>query len=73
VHQTAIIMIAHALQGSDLPAWLEAGIVIAGTIGACMLTYEFVRRVPILRPLFGLRAVSAEPAMAVRVIIEPAQ
>jgi Acyltransferase family len=73
VHQTAIIMIAHALQGSDLPAWLEAGIVIAGTIGACMLTYEFVRRVPILRPLFGLRAVSAEPAMAVRVSSQPAQ
>ena len=30
VHQTAIIMIAHALHGRDLPAWLEAGIVICG-------------------------------------------
>jgi surface polysaccharide O-acyltransferase-like enzyme len=55
VHQTAIIMIAHALHGRDLPAWLEAGIVIAGTAAACVLTYEVVRRITILRPLFGLR------------------
>src|SRR5665213_2689 len=63
VHQTAIIMIAHALHGRDLPAWLEAGIVITGTIASCVLTYEIVRRVTILRPLFGLRLVAAEPAM----------
>ena len=48
VHQTAIIMIAHALHGSDLAAWLEASIVIAGTAVACVLTYEIVRRVPVL-------------------------
>ena len=33
VHQTAIIMIAHALHGQHLAAWLEASIVIAGTAG----------------------------------------
>jgi len=33
VHQTAIIMIAHQLHGWDLPAWLEAGIVIFRHIG----------------------------------------
>ncbi|MEO6841098.1 MAG: acyltransferase, partial [Bradyrhizobium sp.] len=73
VHQTAIIMIAHALHGRDLPAWLEAGIVITGTIASCVLTYEIVRRVTILRPLFGLRAVAAEPAMTMRVSSQPAQ
>ena len=73
VHQTAIIMIAHALHGRDLPAWLEASIVITGTIAACVLTYETVRRVTILRPLFGLRAVAAEPAMTMRVSSQPAQ
>jgi Acyltransferase family len=72
-HQTAIIMIAHALQGSDLPAWLEASIVITGTIATCVLTYEIVRRVTILRPLFGLRAVAAEPAMTMRVSSQPVQ
>ncbi len=55
VHQTAIILIAHALHGQDLPAGLEAGIVITGTIAVCAVTYEIVRRVSVLRPLFGLR------------------
>ncbi|MBR1247868.1 acyltransferase family protein [Bradyrhizobium sp. AUGA SZCCT0169] len=72
VHQTAIIMIAHALHGQGLPAWLEAGIVIFGTIAACVATYEIVRRVTILRPLFGLRMAS-EPAMPVRARSQPAQ
>src|SRR5882757_8070021 len=64
VHQTAIIMIAHELHGRDLPAWLEAGIVIAGTVAACVLTYEVVRRIAALRPLFGLRNLASEPAGA---------
>ena len=62
VHQTAIIMIAHQLHGWDLPAWLEASIVISGTLAACVLTYEIVRRITILRPLFGLRMSASEQA-----------
>jgi hypothetical protein len=73
VHQTAIIMIAHQLQGWDLPAGLEAGIVISGTLAACVLTYEIVRRITILRPLFGLRAFAPEPALPVRRAVQPAQ
>lgn len=55
VHQTAIILIAHQLKGFGLPAWMEAAIVIAGTFACCAVTYEIVRRVRVLRPLFGLR------------------
>jgi surface polysaccharide O-acyltransferase-like enzyme len=55
IHQTAIIMIAHELHGRDFPAWLEATIVIVGTFVTCALTYEVVRRIGLLRPLFGLR------------------
>jgi hypothetical protein len=73
VHQTAIIMIAHALHGEDLPAWLEAGIVISGTAAACVLTYEIVRRVRILRPLFGLKMGTIEPAVPARAVSQPAQ
>ena len=62
VHQTAIIVIAHALHGDDLPAWLEASIVIVGTAATCAVTYEVVRRVNILRPLFGLKMTAAGPA-----------
>ena len=55
IHQTAIIMIAHQLHGRDLPAWVEAGVVIAGTFAVCAFSYEIVRRIAVLRPLFGLR------------------
>ena len=72
VHQTAIIMIAHALRGSGLSAGLEAGIVIGGTVAACVVTYEIVRRIAFLRPLFGLKMAASEPAMPVRTSSQPA-
>jgi len=55
VHQTAIILIAHQLKGLGLTAPVEATIVVAGTVASCALTYEIVRRVRVLRPLFGLK------------------
>jgi Acyltransferase family len=55
VHQTAIILIAHELKRFGLPAGIEATVVIGGTLAACAATYEIVRRVRLLRPLFGLR------------------
>jgi hypothetical protein len=73
VHQTAIIMIAHELHGRDLPAWLEASVVISGTIAACVLTYEIVRRIAILRPLFGLRVSAFGEKLPVRRTAQPAQ
>jgi hypothetical protein len=66
VHQTAIIMIAHALRGSGLSAASEASIVIAGTMLACALSYEIVRRIAWLRPLFGLRMQAAASVQAIR-------
>jgi hypothetical protein len=73
VHHTAIIMIAHELHGRDVPVWLEAGVVISGTFAACVLTYEIVRRIPILRPLFGLRASGFEKAEPARPTTQTAQ
>ena len=72
VHQTAIILIAHELRDANLPAWLEAGIVISGTIVTCALTYEIVRRITVLRPLFGLRVSAFEPAAPVQPAPQPA-
>jgi hypothetical protein len=73
VHQTAIIMIAHELRGRGLPAGLEAGIVISGTLAACVLTYEMIRRIALLRPLFGLRVAALEPALPAGRTAQPAQ
>ena len=63
VHQTAIIMIAHSLRGSGLSACMEAAIIIGGTAATCIATYEIVRRVAWLRPLFGLRPETVGSAM----------
>ncbi|WP_246510468.1 hypothetical protein [Bradyrhizobium glycinis] len=57
LHQTAIIVIAHQLHDSGLSAGIEASIVILGTALTCVASYEIVRRVAWLRPLFGLRVV----------------
>lgn len=73
VHQTAIIMIAHELHDSGLPAWFEASIVISGTVASCVATYEIVRRIAFLRPLFGLRLAASEPALPVRPSVQSAQ
>lgn len=62
VHQTAIIMIAHGLRGSGLSAGAEVSFVIAGTVLTCVFTYEIVRRINWLRPLFGLRREASTPA-----------
>jgi surface polysaccharide O-acyltransferase-like enzyme len=72
IHQTAIVMIAHELRGRDLPAWLEATIVIAGTFAACALTYEVVRRIALLRPLFGLR-IRIRQSLGTRPMAQPAE
>ena len=56
VHQTAIVVFAYNLARLDWPLWIEAPTLIALTILACWATYELVRRVPLLRPWFGLRS-----------------
>ncbi len=55
VHQTFIVVAGHHLAKLGLPQGLEALILIAGTFGVCFATYEIVRRVNLLRPLFGLK------------------
>jgi hypothetical protein len=67
-------MIAHEVHGRDLPAWLEASTVITGTLIACVLTREIVRRIAVLRPLFGLRPFQSAPtAPARQSTAQPAQ
>lgn len=56
VHQTAIILLAHALKPLALPPAIEAPLILLGTVVSCVVTYEIVRRVGLLRPLFGLKS-----------------
>lgn len=54
VHQTAIIAIAVALRDAGLSPLTEAALVTAATVAVCALSYEIVRRIAWLRPLFGV-------------------
>jgi glucans biosynthesis protein C len=56
LHQTIIVICAHALKPADLDPRLEGPLLIAVTLVACFAGYELIRRVPLLRPLFGLGA-----------------
>jgi glucans biosynthesis protein C len=55
VHQTAIVVYAHNLQQFKLPLVVEAIVLIAATIATCFISYEIVRHISFLRPLFGLK------------------
>jgi Acyltransferase family len=66
VHQTAIIMIAHGLRGSGLSAGVEAAVIVGGTAATCIVTFEIVRRIGWLRPLFGLKPETPVGAIPMR-------
>ena len=56
LHQTIIVMAGFWLTRQGLSAGVEASLVILTTIAGCGLIHEFIiRRVGVLRPLFGLR------------------
>ena len=71
VHQTVIVVAAHHLARLGLPQGLEALILIVATFAACFATYEVVRRIGVLRPLFGLKPEPARGGIGNRVEIAP--
>ena len=54
-HQTLLVMALWWIRPAELPLWIEASILIGFTLGGSLVIYETVRRVPFLRPLWGLR------------------
>lgn len=54
-HQTLLVIALWWIRPADLPVWVEAPILVAFTLGGSLIVYEAVRRVPLLRPIWGLR------------------
>jgi glucans biosynthesis protein C len=54
LHQTVIVVVAHALKPSHLYPPVEGVLLVLVTAATCFLSYEAIRRVRLLRPLFGL-------------------
>ncbi len=74
VHQTFILVLAFVLVPLQLGPVLEPLTIILGTFAGCMVSYEIIRRVTILRPLFGLKwqaekaaVIPDKPTMSYRV------
>jgi surface polysaccharide O-acyltransferase-like enzyme len=72
LHQTIIVVVAHALKPSDLFPPLEGALLVMVTAATCLLSYEAIRRVPLLRPLFGLEGAPARVTAKPRVRAESA-
>lgn len=55
VHQTALVLCAHALRSWALPVGYEAATILGVTAASCFGAYWVARRIPLLRPVLGLR------------------
>lgn len=68
LHQSLTVALAYWLVPMRLGAVVEASLVVGGTVIGCLLLHEYViRRIPLLRPLFGLkRKAPATPAPGAR-------
>lgn len=55
LHQTVIVVLAHRAKALNLPPLLEGPLLVLLTFAICLAGYEAIRRVPLLRPLFGLK------------------
>lgn len=53
-HQTVIVVAAHALKPLHIPPGAEALMLMVLAVTVSLGLFEVVRRVPVLRPLFGL-------------------
>jgi surface polysaccharide O-acyltransferase-like enzyme len=56
LHQTLIVVMARNAKPLDLPPWFEGPMLVVLTFALCFAAYELVRRIRVLRPLFGLKA-----------------
>lgn len=55
LHQTLIIVLAYWLTSFQLGPVLEPLIIVVATFAGCIAGYEIIRRVSLLRPMFGLK------------------
>ena len=56
LHQTLIVVLAHGMQPLRIAPGLEAMLLVVLTLGLSFGAFGLIRRVAVLRPLFGLAA-----------------
>jgi glucans biosynthesis protein C len=61
LHQTVIICLAYYVIRQPWSPWAKYWLVLAGTMLLCVLMYEVIRRVSVLRFLFGMKRADGAP------------
>lgn len=54
-HQTVLVVGVWFIRPANLPAPIEALTLVGITFGVSLLIYEIVRRIPLIRPIWGLK------------------
>ncbi|MDO5506308.1 MAG: acyltransferase [Pseudoxanthomonas suwonensis] len=64
LHQSVLVVLAYWLIPLQLGPWIEPTLIIAGTFALCLLLFAGIRRMALLRPMFGLpaRGIRRSPA-----------
>jgi glucan biosynthesis protein C len=62
-HQTILVICAGLLKPTGLPVGVEAPLLITATLGGSLLVYEVVRRIDLIRPLWGLKPRGRPPTV----------
>ena len=66
--------LALGLAAAALPAWLEALFLVAVTFLGSLAVYEVVRRIPAIRPLWGLKPLDGRPwPLDLKALLRPTQ
>ncbi|MDB5469107.1 MAG: acetyltransferase [Caulobacter sp.] len=60
-HQTILVLALFVLAPVGLPVWLEAPLFILITFAGSLAIYEAVRRIDLIRPLWGLKPLGPKP------------
>ena len=66
LHQSLIIVMAHGMKPLRIAPGLEALLLVVLTLSLSFGAFELIRRVAVLRPLFGLAPRRREAAPAAR-------
>lgn len=60
-HQTILVLALFVLAPRGLPMWIEPPVLILITFAASLAIYEVVRRINLIRPLWGLKPLPKTP------------
>lgn len=62
LHQTIIVATGFAIRDAGFGVWTEFAIVTTATFGGCIIGFEVLRHIPVLRLVMGMKALA--PAIA---------